>query len=478
MASIGSNFVIINNKHKFRAKSDCLPLIYRAYYIIIILLIFNFENLQQGTMKTARAITESLVVLAVVLIANVAFGSADPGWLGLNPSPYLLVPLLLGARYGIAPGLLGGILAAVAALVYRHLVLGGNLVEAFRVAPFMMLALPAVGLVTGEVQRYLSHRIRNAEHLAQKSETDARRLEADLSLAQESQVDLQEQLALHGAEFCAADIELRKLFGGDAGPLLPGVLSALEKLADVSAAAFYVADEEGVLTLEAMQGDAGAFPTVLSEREGRIALKALQEEKLVTCRGLWEDGGAVPESFIAALPWGAPVAGPLRRVLVIAEMPFLAINWSNLARVEVFCSWVAEMDSVISTAGGEVEPVGAPELRRFLGIASETVARQGVPSTLLLFTIGTGVINEFEQSAIDSVVMSNLHVGDIAARFERPDPHIAVLLPMRGSREAGQLVRAVERAAQGEETSVRCESYPIDRPGDADELWRRLSDVA
>src|SRR2546430_9845676 len=52
------------------------------------------------------------VVLAAILVGlNFWIAPIDPGWLKLNPSPYLLLPILIGGRFGFLPGIGAGVLS-------------------------------------------------------------------------------------------------------------------------------------------------------------------------------------------------------------------------------------------------------------------------------------------------------------------------------------------------------------------------------
>ena len=54
------------------------------------------------------------VVLCVILaVVNGLTERGDPGWLKMNPTPWLLPAALIGARYGFVSGLLSGMILGV-----------------------------------------------------------------------------------------------------------------------------------------------------------------------------------------------------------------------------------------------------------------------------------------------------------------------------------------------------------------------------
>ena len=101
---------------------------------------------------------DAAVVAAAIVGANLLFDRAHPGWTNLNPSPYLLLPLLLGGRYGFLPGILAG-LTASALIVLQQMGWAGPLPAAppasVRAAltdtPYLHASLVFIGALCGEL---------------------------------------------------------------------------------------------------------------------------------------------------------------------------------------------------------------------------------------------------------------------------------------------------------------------------------------
>ncbi len=51
-------------------------------------------------LRPKSILIDAAVIGAMVTGSNLLFDRADAGWTNLSPSPYLLLPLLLGGRYG------------------------------------------------------------------------------------------------------------------------------------------------------------------------------------------------------------------------------------------------------------------------------------------------------------------------------------------------------------------------------------------
>lgn len=414
-------------------------------------------------MSGIRAITESLILTVVVAAANALFGASDPGWLSLNPTPYVVVPVLVGMRYGFVPGFVAGLIAASAVALGASIFGGQPLADVVAGSTFTLFALVALGLVAGEVYRTIFSRSENFSRRAESLEGDVVRLNADLALAHEAQGQLQEQLALRGAKFSAADVELNKLFEAGAGPVLPGTLAALDDLCEMGASAFYRLGANKRLNLECARGDIGQFPETLEGDDAAIVHAAIEGGKLATCRGAM-DGELPKANYLAALP----LAGDEGLVLVVGDMPFAAMNWQNLARAEVFCCWVAEKRR---DQGAASVVLDESALRERVDLAAKTGAEQGLPTTVMLFTAAAGIATGLDQVDLQSAVLPVLQGAEVVGTVSRGEPHLVVLLPMGGSRQAGILAESAGESLDSELFLIRSEES-------AEEIWKLLTNVA
>ena len=411
-------------------------------------------------MSGFRAIPETLILAIIVAAGNALFGASDPGWLSINPTPYLVIPMLVGMRYGFMAGLVSGLVTAAAIVAGAAMFGGASVSEILAKSTFTVMALPAVGILAGEVRRALASRSSDTADQATTLQTEVSRLKAELDLSNEAQSQLQEQLALHGAKFSSVDLELRKRFEGDAGPVLPGTLEALAALCDVESAAFYRRESGGKLKLDCTRGDASRFDELLEGADAEMASAALDSGELATPHKLL-DAGRAAGSCIAALPWSDDL------VLVIGDMPFESVSWQNFARMETYCRWVAETAKSVETDG----VLEREALRERFDLATKTVAKHGVPSTVVVFTVAAGLAGSFDQAALQSAVLPQLAGADVAGTLGRDEPHLAVLLPMSGAREAGRLVESAGEELNGE-------SFVIRSAESAEEIWKALVDVA
>ena len=419
--------------------------------------------------KSVRPVIDSLIIGALLVAANFVFGGSDRGWLNLNPSPYLILPLLIGGKYGLRSGLAAGVMALAASLGMACSS-GEPLLEVLKSAPLVFLALPTIGLISGELQRQAAGRRAELEEQNVKLGQSKEAFEKDLEVARESQHLLQKELTLHGADACSLDIELRKIFEPGAPAVLTGTLVALGEVSRLTDAAFYLLDGDGGrLERSEFVGDVAYFPEEIGSRHTKMAWSAIEVGELVTCRGLGEGRGNIGKArFLAAVPWrrGGEVVG----VLMIYDMPFLSMNWQTLARIELVCDWVSAMEDVRERAGSAA-PVSLVDQERFqsmLVMAGRSLEGQGLPSAIaLLSAVGAMTVSELSE-----VIASELRPTDIAMEVEGRG--LAILFPLEAGRDAEGAAERYRSAlsAAGKEVSVKLLDVGAGQSPDA--LWEEL----
>jgi hypothetical protein len=404
---------------------------------------------------------DALLLGALLLAANFLLGREDAGWRWLNPTPYIALPLLLGGRYGFAPGLAGGIFADLLMLGAVLTFGSGDSTEFITSRSFTFIALPVVGIAAGEIHRVLSDKGSNLQAANASLQEEASRLARQLEVARDTQHDLQRQLALHGAEYCSLELELNRLFRPDAGPLLSNVLNLLSHFTGLTDAAFYRVGTPS--TLEARIGDAQALPDQLKGKDAPIVQAALRSGKLATARGLWKSTPEVGDRFLAALPLG--IDG--KRVLLIHRMPFLSVNWHTFARIEMICQWVAMMEKGGGAGSASLE-VDRERFNKVVDLAINTAATHGLPSAVLV--VCAAVLGTIQTAELKALATPVLKGSEILRAGDTPEPHLAILLPLEGKREADALADRLIEAAATLGTELRLRHLPVNGEEAREEL--------
>ncbi len=369
-------------------------------------------------------VRDGVAMFGVLAVLNLLVARSDPGWMNVNPTPWLLLPLLLGGRYGIASGLAGAAAAALFVLTSNPILGGIPASQVFSDRPYFFLAL--LGAAAGaSLVRHLI--VGNAEEMRTAYEmiqTERDCLKATANLYLENEAKLQRELTLHKARYVSIPEELVKILSNHPNRVDVALLRLLERCCGVTSAvvlrktsptAFIVTGRIGASLKDQDRTELEELPEV-----GRAAIRTGQ---LVTCRHLWESSDRPKSAALAALPWCRNADGGEERceteiLLLIDRMDFNAIDWENFARIEAILEWTMQHRSKIEQASEESRSISATETgdgvlkKALLGKSLET--RLNLPTYVILFQFGSDLsietlssdfaIVESYSRTIDSVV--------------------------------------------------------------------------
>src|SRR5436190_13881399 len=120
------------------------------------MIIVNFSRL-----TIPRIAWLDAVVLAAILIAsNLWIAPKDPGWLGLSPSPYFLLPVLIGGRFGFLPGISAGILAGLIIGIGQYWLKKVDPASLLTSERYIYFSLILIGGICGEMQHFFYGRLK------------------------------------------------------------------------------------------------------------------------------------------------------------------------------------------------------------------------------------------------------------------------------------------------------------------------------
>lgn len=410
--------------------------------------------MDQSPRQILKCVRDVIVLGGMVAVVNGLVSRADFGWMELNPTPWLLVPVLIGARYGALAGLFSGALTGVLIAVVQ----GGRSVDAtkdfLQDHPFFFSALVLAGYLAGECGRWLSGSKVLLDERCQKQAFELQRMSAELELQREAKHELQSRLALHNATLAGLDDDLRKLVTGSAESLMAGLLTLLHQHAQVTSVGLYLKRGDK-LERVAVLHPTKPLKESLSLDENPLARRALEERSVMSVKAAMDTTKEQP--FLAALPFE-------RRdqvgVLLVQDMPLRAFNWSNLARIELIMLWTFAMDLVRGQFGapGELVPVEAWKVLINQAIATDQL--HDVPSM---------VIKQQVDAASEKTILKMLPPTAAATRLPEGSA-LAILLPLGGEMEAGALVAEWQRLGI-KKSPVK---YPVTRGPSAEEFWKHV----
>jgi hypothetical protein len=373
-----------------------------------------------------------LAICIVVALANLLLDPPDPGWLALNPTPWLLPAALMGARYGFTSGLLSGLVIAGSLAFCRSRMQGLEFNELFREHSYFFLTIVVTGAVAGEAGRLLHRRSAAALKLSARLEHENTRLRHQLHITDETRHQLQQQLVLFNAPMCALDDELATLFTYPKDEFPHQLLRVLHRLTGITSAGIYVIDGDKLAQVTVLHPTPPLVPT-RSLRDTPLAEKSLSAGALASVPDATELTQAQP--FLAAFPWLDHTGRTC--VLLIQDMPLEAFNLQNLARLELILSWASAITVMRLNFSSRLNDGHAASHEDFLVLLSEAVEASRIhrlPSTVLRF--------DFESAESVPSALYLLPKTAVATRLHKKSS-VVILLPFSGQTEAQQARRAI-----------------------------------
>lgn len=330
--------------------------------------------------RVTRACAGFVAIIGVLFVVNMAVSPEDPGWLGLNPTPFLLVPAILGALYGFNAGLASGILSAGLIILARQT--GTEIPAADH--RFVLASLPLLGLIVGQLSETSRKQARRAEADCAGLEGENRSLRAERQLLFLSKQDLQQRLGLHGASSSSLDQDLGELASATPGSAPAILLRTLDHLTHVRSAAVYkVTDARSLeLSRRAVIGTEDHFPEVLQGTEHHLLHESLTQGCFLAQKGLLQPTPARGPGFLLASPITAP-DGEVQYVLIVQDLPFMSISRRNFSTVKAICDWFAAfVISPVSTPSHH-KAISQTDFFKAIETAITTHTDHALPSTLV-----------------------------------------------------------------------------------------------
>jgi len=397
-----------------------------------------------SVLRPKSVLLDAAVVALALVGTNVLLDRAHPGWTNLNPSPYLLLPILLGGRYGFTAGLLAGL--GTSALVAGQVALAGpgTLRDALVATPYLHASFLFLGAIAGELFGWFRRERVQTEAQLEKLQTSVRRLDADVRHLRGVKDELDRVAAARDGEISALDSELRRLYGCNEDDLPGEVLQFLKRQVRLADGALYTVPVDGgpLLRLAGI-GRETHLPETFDPAGSAVVKLALERHSLVTLPEILshrEPGTTEPVLLAAPL---ADAQGRVRALLVVTGLPFITFTPQTANLIAMICDWAGEVLDLAAGAEGRYRIVPGrgmqrvftrPHFQHLLTLALQAFQRHRLPSSVVVFALPGAAGTE--QARFEQVLLGAIRAGDYAAELDRPEPHLAVLLPLVGERGA------------------------------------------
>ncbi len=404
-----------------------------------------------------RCCRDLIVIGGLLALVNHLTLRGDFGWMEWNPTPWLLLPMLIGLRYGAPQGLLAGGSACILIVLRRAGVQVDDARDLLMDHPFYFTSIIMTGLIAGEAMRALRR-----ENAALKDDDRARRAEndrmrAEVEVLRGTRQQLQERLALFNAPMASLDDDLRKVLTGAPEQLMDRVLDLLHALTDVTSAAIYRRKGNLLHRLAALNPTGPLSPDLDTERVP-IARRALADRVLVSVRKPLETTPTQP--FLAAIPFTDLEGDGL---LLVQDMPLRSFGWEAFARMEMILLWVCGMQIARKEMMGAGGLVPLDTLRLLVGHALATNDVHHVPSTVVKLTGG-------ETAKSTKSILKHLPPATTVALLPEVTGLLA-LLPFVGEAETSTLLPALRESLP----TLRVEQFQTSGTSDLDAFWAHVT---
>lgn len=391
----------------------------------------------------SAAIDATVLGLAMVG-ANLLLDPAHPGWTNLNPSPYALLPILLGGRYGFTVGSVTGV--ATSAVVASLQIYGGasSLRAAILAAPFLHASLLYLGALAGELFGWLRHGQLAAEVQVEKLRVSVRRLDAEVRYLRGVKDELDRTVAARDGEVSTLDAELRRLYSTPPDLLPQSILQFLKRQVRLTDAALYaIGPADQPWRRLGLIGHDAHLPESLTRDASAVARLAIDRGSLVTLPEVIRQAEPPPAEHILLAAPLPDAEGQVRTLLVVSGLPFINFTPQNANLIALICEWGGEVIDLAAGAAGRYRVIAGtesqriftrPHLEHLLHLTLDAYQRHRLPSSVVIFEL-PGAPAEL-QSRFEKAILGAVRAGDFAAEMGWPQPHLVVLLPLTGERGA------------------------------------------
>ncbi|MCF7763724.1 MAG: hypothetical protein K9N62_08630 [Verrucomicrobia bacterium] len=376
------------------------------------------------------------MILGFLFFLNGLFSPLDLGWLTLHPSPYFLLPLLMGSRYGFAAGSLSGLMAAgtiASGLMFLEAMPFATL---FKLHGALLGNFIFVGGICGELRRGF----RNKEvQLTQRNEVlhkQLRDLDVDLALLRESKAELEEMLATENSELSTLDSELRQLFDADEEEIFPSLLLLLNRQLRITDGAIYTVAEDDSLKRRACFGQTDHLPEKIDPGEIEIIDLAVRNKTTVTLPEIWKDATPHHADYLIVVPL-LNSEEKVMGLVAVTNMPFIALNRKAVSLASLICRWASRIveKRILTHTSSQPEQgrlFDTAFFREHTELALDSYRSHGLPASIVLFTVPPDC--GISQNHLERAIMASVRSGDCPAVLDLPSTHLTVLLPLTGER--------------------------------------------
>ncbi|MBM4386893.1 MAG: diguanylate cyclase [Deltaproteobacteria bacterium] len=291
--------------------------------------------------KGIESLVELLAGFVLIVGINHIFFPEDPGFMKVNPHPFLFLTILMGARYGTFEGFLTGFISAVIYIIYLFADSDLNrIIQAFEWSQIIPAYLFIVlGLLVGEIRQMANNEVFKLVNELRDITVQHANLQKEHELIVKVKEELQKKIIISDdviGEFCESTQRLEDM---PADEIFLNVLDIVEKFTGAEKCSFYVKELDNFV-LRANRGwEIGdSFKSVL-ELDDPIVEKVIASKQMATLKDFSHEG--VRKEIIMCAPLMVDDENEIGGFLVINKIPFNRLTHTTMNNFLAISRWAA-----------------------------------------------------------------------------------------------------------------------------------------
>lgn len=279
---------------------------------------------------------ETLVITGIILAGGYFFNRSDPFFIKADFQWVLFAPLLVALRYGIAPGMVS---IAIICLLYLSLFRMGFLTGEFPTV--FMLGGILMTMVCGQFSTVWSTRLRRSDQLSRHASERFEQLSRAYFMVRLSHDRLEQNLISRPVTLRDAMVDLGAALARHGGELDRetgfSLISILVHYCSLESAAIYLMDNNGRMQ-EKPVADCGRGAAYQADD---LLLRSAIENGSTAYQSISRLAGDENSPYLVAAPLRTS-SGVMKGVLLVSEMPFLALHRETLQIVGVLLAYATD----------------------------------------------------------------------------------------------------------------------------------------
>ena len=402
---------------------------------------------------------DMFVLFAILVLVNLVLSPNDPGMTSINPSPFVLLPVLIGCRYGFSDAMKSCLLifvahAATLMFLGRGLDASGSMVATglgiaategvtitniILVHGFFYAGLIFLGGVCGEVHSYFMTQENEIKLINDQLISRHTALEETVYELSQIKKKFEEELVSFGSDTASLDIALRRLIGCEKDTIYTEILRLFNRFYEVQVVAIYVQDKEGFIKRQGLIGTSEHLPEFIELDTDVLARKCLMVNAPVSIKK-FSDLEVTQIDHLLALPIGN-AANEASGVILIDSIPFNRLTEASVEGMELLAHWASrsleihhERWSVESGGSHKWEYKFIPNeaFSDIILIANRTASIYQIPSFLVM--LYTNNEDKYLKEELKVKFLPQIRQGDFVTSLDLPYSNLVVLLPVAGRR--------------------------------------------